>query len=177
MSRQLDLVFCRPLISSAAGFPAKTSAAQVQASEVASLVLAAACGLNSSASFESFTRLGSWSKTSPAARMNGLTASSQDWQARAMRAYRSRLRRLMSERSTGERECSSLLPTLTRKANLLAPYMQRWPAHRRLVERMRAGGVLSPTWCEWLMGFPEDWTALEPESQHSVTPSCRSAQK
>lgn len=27
------------------------------------------------------------------------------------------------------------------------------------------GGQLNPTWCEWLMGFPEGWTDLE----HSET--------
>jgi len=27
---------------------------------------------------------------------------------------------------------------------------------------LRLGGPLSPTWCEWFMGFPLGWTALEP---------------
>ena len=31
------------------------------------------------------------------------------------------------------------------------------------------GGQLNPTWVEWLMGFPAEWTALPP----SVTPSSR----
>lgn len=26
----------------------------------------------------------------------------------------------------------------------------------------RTGGVLNPTWVEWLMGFPSGWTAFEP---------------
>jgi hypothetical protein len=58
---------------------------------------------------------------------------------------------------------SSLLPTLTAKANLFSPYMQRWPAHRALLptlvshdcrtpaEREREGGptlrALLPTLC------------------------------
>jgi hypothetical protein len=25
-----------------------------------------------------------------------------------------------------------------------------------------AGGPLNPTWCEWFMGWPLDWTALKP---------------
>jgi hypothetical protein len=25
-----------------------------------------------------------------------------------------------------------------------------------------AGGPLNPTWCEWFMGWPIGWTALEP---------------
>src|SRR6202012_2154316 len=28
----------------------------------------------------------------------------------------------------------------------------------------RAGGALNPTWVEWLMGYPEGWTALEDEA-------------
>ena len=26
----------------------------------------------------------------------------------------------------------------------------------------KVGGTLNPTWCEWLMGFPTEWSALEP---------------
>lgn len=77
-------------------------------------------------------------------------------------------------------------PTLTAKANLLAPSMQKWPAHRKMLPTLTAqsygtnhggaagrtgpvrpslntlaGGPLSPIWCEWFMGFPEDWTALD----------------
>lgn len=36
----------------------------------------------------------------------------------------------------------------------------------------RRGG-LNPTWVEWLMGFPLEWSALEP----SETPSCRKSRK
>jgi hypothetical protein len=36
-----------------------------------------------------------------------------------------------------------------------------------------AGGSLNPTWVEWLMGFPEGWTALEP----SEMPSSRRSRK
>jgi hypothetical protein len=31
------------------------------------------------------------------------------------------------------------------------------------------GGQLNPTWVEWLMGFPLEWTVCEP----SATPSSR----
>jgi hypothetical protein len=101
---------------------------------------------------------------------------------------------------TGGRGYSSLLPTLTRKANLLAPSMQKWAAHRRLLPtlsassyganrggaarrkgqvrpslRTLAGAPLSPTWCEWFMGFPEGWTELQPVVQRSETLLSRSA--
>jgi hypothetical protein len=35
------------------------------------------------------------------------------------------------------------------------------------------GGKLNPTWVEWLMGFPSDWTALSP----SEMPLSRKSQK
>jgi hypothetical protein len=35
------------------------------------------------------------------------------------------------------------------------------------------GGSLNPTWVEWLMGFPAEWTALKP----SATPSSRKSRK
>ena len=34
-------------------------------------------------------------------------------------------------------------------------------------------GSLNPTWVEWLMGYPEGWTVLEP----SATPSSRKSPK
>jgi len=36
-----------------------------------------------------------------------------------------------------------------------------------------AGGSLNPTWVEWLMGFPAEWTALS----NSATPSSRKSRK
>jgi hypothetical protein len=32
--------------------------------------------------------------------------------------------------------------------------------------RTQVGGPLSPTWCEWFMGFPLGWTALAPLATH-----------
>lgn len=85
-----------------------------------------------------------------------------------------------------DRRGRSLLPTLTGKANLLAPSMQKWAAHRRLLPMLSAvdygsnrggaagrigpvkkslrglaGGPLNLRWCEWFMGFPEGWTRLD----------------
>jgi hypothetical protein len=90
-----------------------------------------------------------------------------------------------------------LLPTLTRKANLLAPSMHKWAGHRLLATLCardakgprqagtkgsrnlprELGGHLSPTFCEWLMGFPEGWTDLARASPRSETRSCRDAPK
>lgn len=35
------------------------------------------------------------------------------------------------------------------------------------------GGPLNPTWCEWFMGFPREWTEFAP----SETPKSHSAQQ
>jgi hypothetical protein len=37
----------------------------------------------------------------------------------------------------------------------------------------QVGGALNPTWVEWLMGFPAEWTALDA----SVMPSSRRSRK
>jgi hypothetical protein len=39
----------------------------------------------------------------------------------------------------------------------------------------QAGGSLSPTWVEWLMGFPLGWTALEPSEMPSSRKSSKSS--
>lgn len=87
-------------------------------------------------------------------------------------------------------ESGSLLPTLTKTANLLAPSVQKWKRHKRLAtltkrdaRTLRGGrdrpnrhggpsllqqmlneghdtGRLNPRWCEWYMGYPENWTKL-----------------
>jgi hypothetical protein len=30
------------------------------------------------------------------------------------------------------------------------------------------GGVLNPTWCEWYMGFPAGWPAIESEDSETA---------
>jgi len=73
-------------------------------------------------------------------------------------------------------------PTPTVKANMAAPSMQKWPAHRNWATptqsdgmagpgnqgrdggenlRTQVGGSLNPTWCSVLMGFPPDWTEVD----------------
>ena len=172
-----------PSISSAEASPVRMSA--VPASELALQVLAAACGLSSTASFQSFVHGGWWSRTSPAERMAGLTRWSQGWRSLGTRRYRSRLRRRMLALRTTEPACSLLRPTLTAKANLLSPMAShpeglRDRKGRKLLPTLTArdrkgpgpthtksgvdlpqviGGHLSPVWCEWFMGFPSDWTA------------------
>ncbi len=60
-----------------------------------------------------------------------------------------------------------LWPTPTATANATAPYMQRWPGHRALLEDQPTG-QLNPTWVAWL-----EWTG----SALSETPLFRNALK
>ena len=120
-------------MSSAAGSLARTSAPRARV--LASLALEAASGTNSLESLMASVRSGSSSRTSQAARSGGLMPSDETWSGSVMRAYRSRFKRAISGRYTDEHESFSL-PTLTTRQTMLAPDSQKWPAHRRLRERL-----------------------------------------
>lgn len=64
------------------------------------------------------------------------------------------------------------LHTPTRKANFVAPSMQKWPSCRRFVLAF-GGREITPEQFEFLMGLPIGWTELEP----SATPSFRRSRK
>jgi hypothetical protein len=64
------------------------------------------------------------------------------------------------------------LHTPTRKANFVAPSMQKWPSCRRYVAAF-GGQRITPEQFEFLMGFPIGWTRL-PQSE---MPSSRKSQK
>jgi hypothetical protein len=76
-----------------------------------------------------------------------------------------------------------MFPTPTTRHNMMSPSMQKWPGHRNLQLGSLNGGALNPTWVEWLMGFPEGWTALDASemplsrksSKKSAEPSCSAA--
>ena len=57
-----------------------------------------------------------------------------------------------------------MLPTPTETANADSPAMQRWPAHRALMEGQQLPDgtlpALNPDWVELLMGWPVGWTDL-----------------
>lgn len=65
-----------------------------------------------------------------------------------------------------------LLHTPTRKANFVAPSMQKWPSCRRFVAAF-GGREITPEQFEFLMGLPIGWTELGP----SETPSSRKSPK
>jgi hypothetical protein len=51
------------------------------------------------------------------------------------------------------------LHTPTRKANFVAPSMQKWPSCRNYVTAF-GGQAITPEQFEFLMGFPIGWTDL-----------------
>ncbi len=65
-----------------------------------------------------------------------------------------------------------LLHTPTRKANFVAPSMQKWPSCRRFVLAF-GGREITPEQFEFLMGLPIGWTELG----LSETPSYRKSRK
>jgi hypothetical protein len=168
-------------ISFAEGSPAKTSPRQEKA--VDSEAPAAACGGTSSASRgKSGRNSSSWL---PTIRSSLENCRKRYWRAAPWAVNTRKDGRAPSPSLKAAILC--LLPTLTTARNLLSPAMKKWPAHERMLPAwgpvrlslrgLTGGGSLSPTWCEWFMGFPEDWTALDAEawgiaSSRSARGSC-----
>lgn len=68
-------------------------------------------------------------------------------------------------------------PTVTGNNNVAGRWQKSGDglatAVRTMVSEAELNGPLNPTWVEWLMGFPLEWTALEP----SAMPSSRKSRK
>jgi len=60
-----------------------------------------------------------------------------------------------------------MLPTPTQHDGMGGPGTAGRDGGKNL--RTAVGGSLNPTWVEWLMGYPAEWTDLK----DSATPSCR----
>jgi len=58
-------------------------------------------------------------------------------------------------------------PTPTAKANHCAPSMQKWPGYLRFQRLVGTGGRPHPEVFDWMMGFPQGWTALEQPATRS----------
>lgn len=64
------------------------------------------------------------------------------------------------------------------RGNLDNPCIQRRIAlGKQIGLTMQAGGQLNPTWVEWLMGFPLEWTALDVLAMQSYQQSRKSLRK
>jgi hypothetical protein len=158
------------LMSSAAAFPARTSASPERARALAAS--AAGYGRSTPELLARYDRATSSWRTSQLCLDGGLSEYSETWpRSGLMRngtAYQlPPLVRLTDEIGSG----SWLTPT----ARDWKGYTNR--AGESICNQMRdlygGTGSLNPTWVEWLMGYPLGWTDLEP----SATPSSRRSRR
>lgn len=67
----------------------------------------------------------------------------------------------LGKRRQGGPNLRTMLATPTATGNQLSPDMQKWEACRAF-KAMHPPGPLHPCFVEWMMGFPIDWTELQP---------------
>jgi hypothetical protein len=166
---------------------ARTSA--LRETETASTVCVPACGANLPGSFVTFDRHTSSWKTRQLSLLAGLDVFSGTWPRWGSMRNGACLERKTQALGTNA-NASGLLPTLTVHGNYnrkgasansgdgLATALRRFPtlcardwrsgkASAATMERNASplseviGGTLNPTWCEWFMGWPIGFTALD----------------
>lgn len=166
-----------------AGFRAKTSAAQVSAP--GSVASAAAFGENLRESSGRSVQLSLLSRIPNTCGPEGSTSFSATLPAWGTMRGGAWSARTPPELHTSENACGFELPTPTCAGNELAPSMAKWPAHKRFATlattlygsnkggaQGRVGkarlsfereiGGLRLALREWMMGWPINWTGLEP---------------
>ena len=144
-----------------------TLAKEIPPLEIALDLLTAArdCGLSLPGWSRKWSQPGlSW-RTLPGG-SSGLTAWRQTWNDSATLAFRSRCRRLMSERHMFGPGCSSWLATPTQTANQWAPSMRKHPGCLEL-QRVFQDGASCRT-LEWMMGLPAGWVSAETPSRQGA---------
>lgn len=175
-----------------AGFLAKTSAPQERAQE--STAQSLDCGEKWRGWLARYSRDTSSWKIHQCSLFADLEPCSVTWPKWGLMRDGACWEQMMSERHTSENASGLLLPTLTVCGNYnrkgasktsgdgLATAIKRLPTLTRHDSKNNGpsqlkrhepglrvvaagGGPLNPTWCEWFMGFPLEWTAL----QHSET--------
>ena len=146
---------CRPQTSSAAAFPAKTSAPPGVAA--ASTGHTAACGGRCCALCANADPVGWWLRTCLACESAAQTGCSAAWKRRATPAGRSWWVLPMPERPIAGNGSSSW-PTPRARDWKAGSAGQRF-RRRACTLSDAVGGRLNPDWVEWLMGFPPGWTA------------------
>jgi hypothetical protein len=165
MSKKLENKTSHPSTSSVVASPAKMSAQR--AKELASVVHAAACGLNSYALLKNSVHNGSLSKTSQAEQRGGSMLYPESWKSKDMQRFRSLCRRWIAELHKDEKECF-LWPTPRCAAGMVNKLrnMEGKNPRGRLEDVVALiegpGGYLNPPWVGWLQGFPIGHTELKP---------------
>ncbi len=123
------------------------------------------CSLNAFAWYDRATRC--W-RTCQGTLVSDLDMFSETWPRSGMTRNGTAYQRRPSAPITGEIASSSSLPTPTSRdyKDGTAPRIRDGRLQRDTLGRA-IGGPPNPIWVEWLMGFPTEWTDLEP----SGTPS------
>ena len=104
----------------------------------------------------------------------GLSGAVSKWPTPQNRDYRSgqESRWLNPERTRNLNDAVARWPTPTARDHKDTGDLTNVPTNGllgRAVSPSKASGALSPTWVEWLQGFPKEWTVLK----DSETQSCR----
>lgn len=194
MSEPLAPITLLRSTSSAEASLVRTSAARVRARAL--LESAAACGVSTLVSWKNAGPDGLWLRTWRRGLVAGWTPWCLNWHSSAMKRYRSLCRRRMSEHLIVA-SASSLWPTpsatrygsnrggaagrvgkerfsldtMAKRGLLPTPSARDWKSGK--ASEGGPGGLLSPRFVEWMMGFPIGWTSLPP----SATPSSPSVPK
>jgi len=172
--QQIDWVGSDVSISSAADIPASRSVSPELAERMRTT---ATSGRSCVELLHARDPLGSFAKTLLATSAWGSTKCSLTWKALATPRGRLLFQLVPQELAT-DGTASGLLPTLTARDHKSDSCTPEYRAKRDAMTMGKTlpwtmGGLLNPRWCEGLMGFPRDHTALEP----SEMPSTRRSSK
>jgi hypothetical protein len=173
-SLQTDWVGLDESISSAAAIPVSPSVSPELAER---MQMTATSGRSCVELLHAQDPLGSFVKTLLVTSAWASTKCSLTWRPSATPRGRLLFRLVPQELSTDAIECG-LLPTLTARDHKSDSCTPEFRAKRDAMTMGKTlpwtmGGLLNPRWCEGLMGFPRDHTALEP----SEMPSTRRSSK
>ena len=179
-----ELATSRLLTSSAEDSPARTS--RTQESEQELTESAADCGENTQESFASYDPASSSWRTSQLCLTGEWSEYSETWPRAGMTRNGRAYELPTLAHSTGESE-SGLWPTPDANTSTYSNHyngflnlreaVKMWPTPRasaamangkagrpdadcRLEDVVQIGGQLNPTWVEWLMGYPKDYTEV-----------------
>lgn len=175
-STQIDWLGSAPLMSSAAASPASRGASPASAR---ARMTTATSGRKCFELCHSRDPLGCFVKMLLVSSRWHSTICSLSWKASATPRGRLLFQLAASEPHTAEIGCGSSqsFPLQKRMWPTPAARDYRYPNARPFRERgggkrgeqlpNAIGGALNPTWVEWLMGYPTEWTALAPSEMPS----------
>ena len=139
---------------------------KAQASKEKGLV----CGKKWSGWFVKWDRVLCLWKTRQRSLLGGLESFSETWPKWGSMQSGECSERIKPDLTISEKECGYLPTLVSRDSRTIsgAQHMKSWTGTEGLAEvvglkmKIRNGWRLDPTWCEWFMGWPMQWTELKP---------------